>query len=89
MKKYLVPSLLLALILLVAGCIPIPRPEPAPIQGDVNGDGVLNMGDVIKLELIMAGKAAETPGADVNGDGVVNIGDLIKCELLVRDALIN
>jgi hypothetical protein len=51
--------------------------------GDANGDGVVNMGDVTKVELIVLGLADATPGADANGDGQVNMGDVTKIELVI------
>ena len=49
-----------------------------PIQGDVNGDGVVNISDL----LIMISQWGQCPDpsnctADVNGDGYVNITDLL------------
>ena len=47
--------------------------------GDVNGDGTVNIGDVVKLlDLITAGETVDAAVGDINGDGVVNIGDVVK-----------
>lgn len=47
--------------------------------GDVNGDGTVNIGDVVKLlDLITAGETVDPAVGDINGDGVVNIGDVVK-----------
>lgn len=45
------------------------------ITGDVNGDGVVNMMDL----LLLLGAWGQNPGhpADLNGDGVVNVQDLL------------
>jgi hypothetical protein len=51
--------------------------------GDANGDGLVNMGDVTKVELIILGLADSTAGADANGDGQVNMGDVTKIELII------
>jgi hypothetical protein len=51
--------------------------------GDANGDGKINMGDVTRVELIILGLAAETPGADANGDGDVNMGDVTRIEMII------
>jgi hypothetical protein len=54
-------------------------PISTGIEGDVNGDGVVDCAD---LELVKAsmgtrfGKAGFDPRADANGDGIVNIRDL-------------
>ena len=58
--------------------------EPVRIvNGDVNGDGVVNVMDLVSVAASF-GQRGKTP-ADVNGDGVVNISDL----LLVADAFRN
>ena len=49
--------------------------EPVKPSEDVNGDGVVNIQDLV-LVASRLGQAAEN--ADVNGDGVVNIQDLVK-----------
>ena len=51
----------------------------AEIPGDVNGDGVVNVLDLIDL-LLCFGQPAGPPCdlADVNGDGTVNVLDLIE-----------
>ena len=45
------------------------------LKGDVNGDGIVNIQDLV----LVAGKLGQTGtnSADVNGDGVVNIQDLV------------
>ena len=51
--------------------------------GDANGDGVVNALDITKVERIIVGLDAETPGADANGDGVVNALDITKVERII------
>ena len=48
---------------------------PTRIAGDVNGDGVVNIADLV----LVANSIGETGNtqADFNGDGVVNIADLV------------
>jgi len=47
------------------------------ITGDVNGDGDVNVGDIMAVINVMAaGKTTDT-AADVNGDGDVNVGDIM------------
>jgi hypothetical protein len=55
---------------------------PPPKMGDVNGDGQLNVSDI--LLVIRAGAKLDTlttdqaKRADVNGDGVVNVLDALR-----------
>lgn len=46
------------------------------IQGDVTGDGEVDIADVNAIINVMLGKADETPVADVTGDGQVDIADV-------------
>ena len=45
------------------------------IFGDVNGDGVVDIGDMLMVKLAYSGVIIE-PSADLNCDGVVDIGDV-------------
>ena len=50
-----------------------------PLQGDVNGDEVVNIADVTTLIDYLLGNTPEAfdeQAADVNGDGVINIADV-------------
>ena len=47
-----------------------------PLVGDVNGDDVVNIDDVITLIDIILGALPSSPAADVNGDGNINIDDV-------------
>ena len=51
------------------------------VEGDVNGDGTVNMADIAAIITAIAAPplpGASSPGAaDVNGDGVVNMADII------------
>jgi len=53
------------------------------IPGDANGDGVVNALDITKVERIIVGLDAETPGADANQDGVMNCLDITKIERII------
>jgi hypothetical protein len=53
------------------------------LRGDVNGDGLVNMGDVTKVERIILGLDMATPGADANGDGLINMGDVTRIERII------
>jgi hypothetical protein len=48
------------------------------LRGDVNGDGEVNVGDLVSISNFMAGdKTVSRIAADVNQDGEVNVGDLV------------
>ena len=49
---------------------------PTRVIGDVNGDGVVNIQDLVKVASSFGQRGQAT--ADVNSDGVVNIADLVK-----------
>ena len=51
--------------------------------GDANQDGTVNSLDISKLERIIMGLEAPTPGADANGDGSINALDTTKIELII------
>ena len=57
----------------IAACIP----------GDANGDGVVDVGDVIKVKRIILALDPPTPCADGNGDGVIDVGDVIKIKRII------
>lgn len=52
-------------------------------DGDANGDGVVNVFDITKIERAVAGIDSPSSGADANGDGVVNIFDITMIERMV------
>ena len=52
-------------------------PATQVLEGDVNGDGEVTIGDVSALlEIILRGDAEEGSPADVNDDGEINIADI-------------
>ena len=63
------------------GTISITIEGPAPLIGDVNLDGVVDLADAILLMQHLSGNAELTPkqikAADVTKDGSVNVGDVI------------
>jgi hypothetical protein len=48
---------------------------PAPVIGDVTGDGIVNTADLLAV-ISSWGPCANCP-ADLNGDGIVNSADLL------------
>ena len=52
--------------------------EPVDLRGDVNGDGEVNVGDLVSVSNYMAGDVSVSKdAADVNQDGEVNVGDMV------------
>ena len=47
------------------------------IEGDINGDYVVNVIDVVQLVSIALGESPEINSADINGDGIINVLDVI------------
>jgi hypothetical protein len=47
-----------------------------PLCGDINGDGVVNIADRVRLAAILGGRADTNEAADVNGDGTVSTDDM-------------
>ena len=51
---------------------------PETPRGDVNGDGEVNVGDLVSVSNYMAGDGSVSKeAADVNEDGEVNVGDMV------------
>jgi len=50
---------------------PDPGPKPCPVLGDFNGDGVVDVSDL----MILLGNYGNSGVGDINGDGVVNGND--------------
>ena len=61
--------------------------EPVRLPEDVNGDGVVNIQDLVAVAAAL-GETGETP-ADVNGDGVVNIQDLVAVAAALGETAAN
>ena len=55
---------------------PTPETPPPPTPWDVNGDGTVNIRDLV-LVASEFGQSGEALKGDVNGDGTVNIRDLV------------
>ena len=47
------------------------------ITGDINGDSLVNVIDVVQLVSIALGESSGTSSADINDDGVINVLDVI------------
>ncbi len=61
---------------------PTATPEPKKPQGDVNGDGVLDLNDAELLGQYVAGwdTKLDVKEADVNGDGTVDLSDVVRLQ---------
>ena len=53
--------------------------------GDVNGDGSLNILDIVIIANIILGTEEDLPDADVNQDGEVNILDIVTLVSIIFD----
>jgi len=51
--------------------------EGSSLTGDLNGDGMLNILDVVMLVNIVLGYGDPLPSGDLNGDGVLNVLDVV------------
>ena len=57
----------------------------SPLQGDINGDGIVNMQDIVIAALAFGSSVGEpnvigepyNPDADLNNDGIIDICDLV------------
>src|SRR5207244_2991666 len=73
----------LALTLVVAAQAVLAATVAAVPCGDVNGDGVVDIGDALVVAqfdvgLRLCGQLAHPEACDVNGDGACNIGDALR-----------
>ena len=57
------------------------------VLGDVNGDGQVNVSDIVKLTAHILNKSTLQnqffTAGDINGDGVINVTDIIKSTLYI------
>ncbi|PJI07792.1 MULTISPECIES: glycoside hydrolase family 9 protein [Clostridium] len=66
------------------------NPTPEIKKGDLNGDGVVNVLDLITLKRYLKGTITSFPNgvslsvADINGDGTVNVLDLIALKKMLK-----
>ena len=54
-------------------------------NSDVNGDGMLNILDIVIIANIILGAAESVPEADVNEDGQLNILDIVTLANMILD----
>ena len=59
--------------------------EPPRKQGDINGDGVVNVADAQKVLILMADNAEYDASVDVNGDGNINVADAQRVLIIMAD----
>lgn len=63
--------------------------EPHYIPGDVNGDGLVNVTDIVATVNFIMEKPSDNfnkEAADLNGDGEVNVTDIVKMVTIIMDA---
>lgn len=57
----------------------VPKEDPNPLRGDVDGNGTVNVSDVTELVNMILGITAKNAAvADVDGNGVVNVSDVTE-----------
>ena len=59
------------------GCLYPDEPDEEELVGDVNGDGNVDILDIVTMVQMIQGSATATDAADVNDDGMVNILDVV------------
>jgi len=55
------------------------------LQGDINGDDILNILDIVSLVTLVL-NGGNNPAADINDDGLINILDIVTLVTLVLNA---
>ncbi len=68
-----------ALLVAIAGVV--------PVEGDLNGDGVLNVLDVMALAQYVIGSRTDITPEDYTGDGVINVLDVMVLAQMVNGSL--
>ena len=69
----------------LGGTVNLFQNDLAGALGDVNGDGILDVLDIIIIvSMILEGE--DSPSADVNGDGVLNVLDVVMCIEIILNA---
>lgn len=59
------------------------------IKGDANGDGEVNVSDIVEIVNYIMGKPSANfvqAAADLNGDGEVNVTDIVKVVSIIMDS---
>jgi hypothetical protein len=51
--------------------------------GDANGDGMVDVLDITRVERTIAALDPETSGSDANGDGMINVLDITRIERII------
>ena len=63
--------------------------ETIDIPGDVNGDGLVNVTDIVATVNYIMEKPSEgfnKEAADLNGDGKINVTDIVMMVSIIMDA---
>ena len=75
------PNALSEFSVLVTGEEPVVSPEQRPLAADVDGNGIVNILDLVRIATRL-GQTGPDP-ADVNRDGTVNIRDIVLAAALI------
>ena len=63
--------------------------EPVVVLGDANGDGIVNVTDIVATVNFIMEKPSDgfnEAAADLNGDGVVNVTDIVMMVKIIMEA---
>lgn len=75
------PDALSEFVVLVTGEEPAIPPEKRPLRADVDGNGVVNILDLVRITTRLGRTGPDV--ADVNGDGAVDIHDIVLAAALI------
>jgi hypothetical protein len=70
-------------VLSTSACV---QADPCPVDGDSNGDGNVNVTDIVWVVNIIMDAGAYEICSDINGDGTINVGDIVQIVNIILGA---
>ena len=91
MKKTIYRHLFLLLAIILAGTGRAFAYTDPVSRGDANGDGEVNIGDVVTIVNRINSSTAviNEVNGDANGDGEINIGDIVTVINIINNKMLN
>ena len=91
MKKTISKHLFLLLAILLAGTGQAFAYTEPVLRGDANGDGEVNIGDVVTIvnRINHSTAVINEVNGDANGDGEINIGDVVTVINIINNKMLN